>query len=449
MASKKKQSEGIALLSMYNDDGDDDMEDAEEDEEDNQEIGMRHEQNEDAAAGGFAAEVNLTATDADRMAGVDSSNEGVADEVYTPAEKRRFGTPTPQRVNTNMVISPPQDQRGVAVLPSDSTRSGRGKLTIVDYGHDEVAMSPEPEEGEIGGSVRVMYGDQLNVTNGDLLDRTPSGAVHVMTPSNQSNTPQLSEQLKSDTMNDDAMIGPDDAEPVEAGQDEQKSEDPLDKFLPPPPKAKCSEELQRKINKFLEYKKAGKSFNAEVRNRKNYRNPDFLLHAVRYQEIDQIGSCFSKDVFDPHGYDSSDFYDEIEADMRRESERKEHEKKKAQKMEFIAGGTQPGIVAAGAPRISLPVAGGSAVAASGLVPPIADSINRDGRQNKKSKWDKVDGDRKNPLPSVGQDSVSTVGAHAAILSAVNAGSGYMLFVQQKRREAEVKRSTEKRSEIRS
>ncbi|MED6148453.1 hypothetical protein PIB30_053337 [Stylosanthes scabra] len=263
---------------------------------------------------------------------------------------------------------------------------------------------------------------------GDLLDRTPSGAVQVMalTPSNQANTPQL-----SDTMNDDAMFRLDDAEPPEAGQDEQKSEDPLDKFLPPPPKAKCSEELQRKINKFLEYKKAGKSFNAEVRNRKNYRNPDFLLHAVRYQEIDQIGSCFRKDVFDPHGYDSSDFYDEIEADMRRESERKEQEKKKAQKVEFITGGTQPGIVSAGAPRINLPVAGGFAAAASGLhlVPPIADSITRDGRQNKKSKWDKVDGDRKNPLPSVGQDSVSTVGAHAAILSAANAGSGYMLFAQ--------------------
>lgn len=69
--------------------------------------------------------------------------------------------------------------------------------------------------------------------------------------------------------------------------------------------------MQRKINKFLDYKKAGKSFNAEVRNRKDYRNPDFLLHAVRYQDIDQTGSCFSKDVFDPHGYDKSDYYDEI------------------------------------------------------------------------------------------------------------------------------------------
>jgi hypothetical protein len=43
-----------------------------------------------------------------------------------------------------------------------------------------------------------------------------------------------------------------------------------------------------------------------------------------------------------------------------------------------------------------------------------------------SEW-QVDGDRKIPLPSVGQDSVSTAGAHAAVLSATNAGSGYMLF----------------------
>lgn len=65
------------------------------------------------------------------------------------------------------------------------------------------------------------------------------------------------------------------------------------------------------MRKFIAYKRAGKSFNAEVRNRKDYRNPDFLLHSVRYQDIDQIGSCFNKEVFDPHGYDPSDYYDEL------------------------------------------------------------------------------------------------------------------------------------------
>ncbi|XP_028755737.1 SAP30-binding protein-like [Neltuma alba] len=103
----------------------------------------------------------------------------------------------------------------------------------------------------------------------------------------------------------DAMAGSNGAEHEEIAQEEQKFVDPLDRFLPPPPK--------RKINKFLEYKKAGKSFNVAVRNRKDYQNPDFLLHARRYQDIDQIGSCFDKDELDPHRYDPSDYYDQVGA----------------------------------------------------------------------------------------------------------------------------------------
>ncbi|WRX27705.1 SAP30-binding protein - like 1 [Theobroma cacao] len=205
--------------------------------------------------------------------------------------------------------------------------------------------------------------------------------------------------------------------------------------------------LQRKIDKFLLLKRAGKSFNAEVRNRKDYRNPDFLLHAVRYQDIDQIGSCFSKDVFDPHGYDKSDYYDEIEADMKRERERKEQESKKNQKVEFVSGSSQPGAVLT-APKVGLPIA---AVAAGGLpsAPTAVDNIVREGRQNKKSKWDKVDSDRRNPLPVGAQDSLSTVGAHTVLLSAANAGTGYTAFAQQKRRETEEKRSSERRLDRRS
>lgn len=104
-------------------------------------------------------------------------------------------------------------------------------------------------------------------------------------------------------------------------------------------------------------------------------------------------------------------------------------------------------------------AGVTAAVAGGLqsVPMTIDAVARDGRQNKKSKWDRVlvwayslslflvscyvvtnnhfywsmrfqvDGDHRNPLPSVGQDSLSAVGAHAAILSAANAGAGYTAF----------------------
>ncbi|PPS05325.1 hypothetical protein GOBAR_AA15326 [Gossypium barbadense] len=317
MASRKKESEGIALLSMYNDEDDEEMGDIEEDSRTN-----------------------------DNTPPFPHQNTILSQQQQEPS-----------------VSSPQQPQTLVS-----SKRSGGGRLTIVDYGHDEAAMSPEPEEGELGNS-------------------------------------------------DDLMIGID------------------------------QQNANRKIDKFLNLKRAGKSFNAEVRNRKDYRNPDFLLHAVRYQDIDQIGSCFSKDVFDPHGYDKSDFYDEIEADMKCERERKEQESKKNQKVEFVPGGNQPGAVLP-APKVSMP----TAVAAGSGLPSgptaVDNNIVRDGRQNKKSKWDKVDSDRRNPLPAGSQHSLSAAGAHTVILSAANAGTGYTAF-QQKRRETEEKKSSEKRLDRRS
>lgn len=40
----------------------------------------------------------------------------------------------------------------------------------------------------------------------------------------------------------------------------------------------------------------------------------------------------------------------------------------------------------------------------------------------------MDGDRRNTLhPGGGQDTISTTGAHAALLSAANAGAGYTAF----------------------
>ena len=102
--------------------------------------------------------------------------------------------------------------------------------------------------------------------------------------------------------------------------------------------------------------------------------------------------------------------------------------------------------------LSIPFTGVSAIVGSGLhsAASASDAIPRDGRQNKKSKWDKVmpyhhvvvhisnvycitkylfnsyqvDGDRRNPVISGGSDAAS---AHTALLSSANVGSGYMAF----------------------
>ena len=92
------------------------------------------------------------------------------------------------------------------------------------------------------GSFLCVQPSEIWFVAGDFHNRTLSGTVQVLTPSNQA-TPQLSDPSQSDKVNyavsdseaGDAAIGT---------TEEEKDIDPLNKFLPPPPKAKCSEELQ-------------------------------------------------------------------------------------------------------------------------------------------------------------------------------------------------------------
>ncbi|XP_011039419.1 PREDICTED: SAP30-binding protein-like isoform X2 [Populus euphratica] len=399
MASRKKHLEGIALLSMYNDDEEDDDEEMEDlEHQPNQSNDMEQDTLHDDNAV-LTEEFQNTEEAEAATASRNSTPEGSLLRPLTPLQQ--------------------QLQQGGTInleTKSSSSRSRRGRLAIVDYGHDEVAMSPEPEEGE--------FEEELQSANGAIQEKSSPVTAQILSPSVRA-TPQSSEHLEpsqpgeiNDTTRESEAVNAEVANEVPA-----EGVDLLDKFLPPPPKEKCPEDLQKKIDKFLALKKIGRSFNAEVRNRKDYRNPDFLLHAVRYQDIDQIGSCFRKDVFDPHGYDQSDYYLEIEADMRRERERKEQELKRSPKVEFVSGGTQPGVVVPPTKfSLPIPVATASGTHSSANA---ADAAPREGRQNKKSKWDKVDGDGRNPLPAGGHDSLA---AAAALLSAANVGSGYTGFV---------------------
>lgn len=315
------------------------------------------------------------------------------------------------------------------MAPKKKAPEGIALLSMYNDEDDEEMedMSPEIEEEEHESSGQAMLGVEHQTDNGGSEGKTPT--VDAQSSPQSSNM----EPSQPDTVNH-TDGGSEAIEAEISAKDSMEVFDPLDNFLPPPPNTKCSDELQRRIDKFIYLKRAGKSFNAEVRNRKDYRNPDFLVHAVRYQDIDPFGSNFSKDVFDPHGYDKSDYIDEIEADMKRERERKDQESKKNQRIDFLSAGSA--ILAATA-------------SAAHPAPTVADNTARDGR-NKKSKWDKVDGaqPQRNPAPAGGQESLPPIGAHAAILAA-NASSGYTAFAQQRRREAEEKRTSVKKSDRRS
>jgi len=113
------------------------------------------------------------------------------------------------------------------------------------------------------------------------------------------------------------------------------------------------------------------------------------------------------------------FYLSAETDMKREIERKEQERKKSPKVEFIPGGVQPPI---GASMPKIP-----ALAGVGTLPVPAEGVKKETRPNKKSKWDKVDGDVKNPAVPIGHDNLSATVSAALLTSAANVGAGYAAF----------------------
>jgi len=51
----------------------------------------------------------------------------------------------------------------------------------------------------------------------------------------------------------------------------------------------------------------GITITASLRALRAYKNPDFLQHSVDHDNIDQYGSCYPKDIFDPHGLPKEDY----------------------------------------------------------------------------------------------------------------------------------------------
>ncbi|KAH0466542.1 hypothetical protein IEQ34_003780 [Dendrobium chrysotoxum] len=469
------ETEGIALLSMYGDDEeeeeaavaaeeektaasapveDDDVEDSDENLKDNQNKSNQPPQHvPDKSPQPFNSPSLLQPL------------EGA--EIKTLRSPFPHQTPTPQppasRSQLSSPLSPTSPSPPAAPVPPsamleypDGQIARRSALVIVDYAQDETAMSPEAEMLEIEVYGRVIFGAELHVSDGNIEGTAAVTSQSLTPPSQQDSLPPFDvyEQSKFEASMAMEFTGTE-SEVAEVKpptvSTEMQIDKPMQNFLPSTATTRCPEELQEKINKFLAYKRAGKSFNADLRNRKDYRNPNFLQHAVSYQDIDEIGTCFSKEVFDPHGYDKSDYYDEIEADLKRELERREQERKKSQKIDLASGCTQPGGIAqALKTNAHIPAAGISSILGSSLPPnSTTGDASRDSRTNKKSKWDKVDGDAKISLPSGGHDNPPSASVHASHLSAANAGTGYSAFAQLKRREAEEKKSSERKFDKRS
>eukprot|EP00850_Spirogloea_muscicola_P010957 SM000066S20432 [mRNA] locus=s66:308962:311680:+ [translate_table: standard] len=274
--------------------------------------------------------------------------------------------------------------------------------------------------------------DRQPTLPGSVRILTPGSAALVLTPSKR--TPQHSDggepsamagstgapqpaaasssepNGRPSPMRANGTAGERDGEAASSGEAPEHQDVRLQAFLPLPPTERCSDELQAKFVRYLELRAHGTFFNETLRKSKGYRNPDFMQQAVAHYNVDQYGTCLRKDVFNPHGLDPEDFFDALALEQRKESERREQERKQRAQIDFMRGGVQAGgqtfaIGPDGKPRPVLQVTSTVKVSvttgtvAAGLpatmaaAAAIVEAAGRiESRLGKKSKWDKVEND---------------------------------------------------------
>ncbi|NWV99842.1 S30BP protein, partial [Machaerirhynchus nigripectus] len=108
--------------------------------------------------------------------------------------------------------------------------------------------------------------------------------------------------------------------------------------IPPEPPGRCSDQLQDKIQKLYEMKKKeGMDMNHMIQRKKAFHNPSLYEKLIQFCSIDEIGTNYPKDIFDPHGWSEDSYYEALAKAQKIEMDKPVKAKRERIKMEFVTG----------------------------------------------------------------------------------------------------------------
>lgn len=112
------------------------------------------------------------------------------------------------------------------------------------------------------------------------------------------------------------------------------------RLMPSPPRGKCSNSLQRKIEQLLDKKhRNGLDLNHSVQSRKDFRNPSIYDKLVSYLDLDELGSNFTS--FNPAGWGPESYYEKLATLQKEHYEKKQKESANRTQVEFVKGTKRP------------------------------------------------------------------------------------------------------------
>nr|XP_049615937.1 SAP30-binding protein isoform X2 [Syngnathus scovelli] len=199
--------------------------------------------------------------------------------------------------------------------------------SLADYGDDSEPddSDPEPEETEEeehtgAGGLVFGYSDEDLIRTEDAVQKESENE-----DSRESNSvPEVETK--------------DPNELVALFSEKVRNMSPDEIRIPPEPPGRCSIQLQEKIHKLYERKLLGDfDTNSHIQKKKEFRNPSIYEKLIQFCSIDELGTNYPKDMFDPHGWSEESYYEALAKAQKVEMDKLEKAKKERTKIEFVTG----------------------------------------------------------------------------------------------------------------
>ncbi|RGB26988.1 HCNGP-like protein [Rhizophagus diaphanus] len=153
--------------------------------------------------------------------------------------------------------------------------------------------------------------------------------------------------------------------------------------IPPEPEKECDQDLQAKIVHFYQLKERGVHFNKNLLKNKAFRNPHIYNKLVEFVELDEIGSNFDREVYDPYGFPPEAFADQLAEVQKRIAEERTLAQQQQQRsqIQFVGSSNTQNISKARhvmqslAARAERGSSGNSVTAKSTSIPSTTSTIN--------------------------------------------------------------------------
>lgn len=108
--------------------------------------------------------------------------------------------------------------------------------------------------------------------------------------------------------------------------------------IPSAPPGSCPSDLQEKITKLYTKMESGRlDMNKLIQQRKDFRNPSIYEKLIQYCSINELGTNYEADRFDPFKWNKDSYYEELAKTQKVEMEKLEKARKEKTKIEIVSG----------------------------------------------------------------------------------------------------------------